>query len=80
MDAVLAGPATPFGARVAHWLRATSPEEQLCYMHGGGWSRHAEATRARSSLAGAPWVPPQTASPDTGPWGRRPRLTLVDGQ
>ena len=49
MDAVLPDPATPFGARVAHRLRATSPEEQLCYMHGGGWSRHAEATRARSS-------------------------------
>jgi hypothetical protein len=80
MDAVLPDPATPCGARVAHRLRATSPEEQLCYMHGGGCSLPAEATRARSSLADAPWVPPQTASPDTGPRGRRPRLTLVDGQ
>jgi len=46
MDAVLPDTATPFEARVAHRLRATSPEEQLCYMHGGGWSLHAEATGA----------------------------------
>jgi hypothetical protein len=47
MDAVLPDPATPFEARVAQRLRATSPEEQLCYMHGGGCSLHPGATGAR---------------------------------
>ena len=38
MDAVLPDPATPFGARVAHRLRATSPEEQLL-LQTGPWGR-----------------------------------------